>query len=132
MGKTSGRDVYIIGLTAGGYFLNYDTSNTTINHDYFGESYRDQMRYLYDRAKLDVNQDCIEHFTNDGRMRGKSNSSLRPQACMFVQHSWPFHKIQYSYSTFNTMIENKIKRLDKPQSNIPIGSICIDPAVRTK
>jgi len=89
-GKQLGEMYNIIGVTDGGYFLDYDTSNTTNDHDYFVESYHDQMRYLYDRAKLDVNQDCVGRFKKDNHVRGRSNSSLGPQACMFAQHSWPF------------------------------------------
>lgn len=75
----------VFGVTDGGYFLDYDTSNTTADHEYFVESYHDQMRYLYGRGNLDVNHDCKEHFA-----RSDGNSNLGPESCMFAQHMWPF------------------------------------------
>ena len=105
-GDMLGEKYNAMGVSDGGFFLDYDTFNTTTSnageddnkdsgdcfHEYFVESYHDQMRHIYNRSNADINRDCVEYFTSLAGGEAPATTALEeenlgPEACMFAQHS---------------------------------------------
>ena len=87
----------VMGISDGGFFLDWDTSNTTsFGHEYFVESYRDQMRLLYQHTRADVNADCVQYYS--ATTRGE------PWRCFMAQYVQPFvtHPIFVLNSQFDS------------------------------